>query len=555
MHRHSILFSFIVISLITAGGSSCTNPGPAVTLSDGMIQGDVVGGARCFLKIPYAKPPVGDLRWKAPVKNDPWTGVHHEKEFACPCPQLKNQQNAGSTNEDCLYLNVWTPEPAPTKAPVMVWFHGGGNFAGSAGDKLPVVGLSTDEQPLWYDGQYFASKQGIIVVTLNYRLSVMGFFAHAGLAAEGSPLGNQGLLDQRRALQWVHDNIEKFGGDPNNITIFGESAGSFDVASHVVSEGSRGLFHRAISESGGITGPGSGKLYPTPSDEASKIDALAKDLGCTGTDASSQLACLRHVSVADMLNAAGQTDPVINQAAKYSFGAVVDGPGGFFTDQPRTLFDQGKIAKVPYLLGSNTDEGTLFTLFGSSSYPSSEQEYEAELTRRFGSQNLQELLKLYPAVKFNNDYHAALTRAVGDQTLVNGTHDTARCAHKAGSKVFMYNFNIPWNITPSYWGPFFENIGNALVGACHSSEITFVFDIPYNPTASDQFVADTVNTFWATFARTGDPNFSGAPAIWPEFTPDANDNDLRLQLDAEWQILANFRKEECAFWRSYNLSQ
>jgi para-nitrobenzyl esterase len=520
---------------------------PVVEISDGKIQGCYVDGARRFLKIPYAKPPLGSLRWKSPQKNESWKGVRRENEFAAPCPQLGNPQNPGSTCEDCLYLNVWTPDPAPEKAPVMVWLHGGGNFAGSASDKLPVLGLSETLKPLLYGGQYFASRQGVIIVTVNYRLNVMGFFAHPGLVPEGSPRGNQGLLDQTMALMWVRDNIAAFGGDPGNVTLFGESAGASDVAFHVASQKSRGLFHRAVSESGGLIHP-NGSNYPSPEDETAKIDRFANDLGCRDSNPINQLDCLRHVSVSDLLNVAGQTNPVTGTDADYSFGPVVDGQGGFFLDQPRVLFEQGDIAKVPYLIGSNTDEGTLFTLLD---WPLTEKAYESELSRRYGIESLPSLLELYPAENFNRNYHAALSRVVGDQMLVSVTDDLARLAAQAGSDVFMYNFNIPWNITPSVLGLFPEMVANVILGATHSSEIGFVFGNPYNPSDSEQFVADTMNTFWATFARNGNPNFPGAPAVWPAFKPDADGNDLRMQMDKHWQILTNFRKKECAFWQSY----
>ena len=150
----------------------------SVTLVNGPVQGDLVGGSRRFLKIPYAKPPIGDLRWKAPVKSDPWTVARHETSMSLPCPQTASSQGAMSTNEDCLYLNVWAPEAAPAKAPVMIWIHGGGNFAGSAADLVPTTAQ------LWYDGQFFASKRGVVVVTANYRLGPFGFFAHPDLAGE-----------------------------------------------------------------------------------------------------------------------------------------------------------------------------------------------------------------------------------------------------------------------------------------------------------------------------------------------------------------------------------
>ena len=278
-----------------------------VTLKDGPVRGDVAGGSRRFLKIPYAKPPVGDLRWKAPVKNDPWTTVRHETAFANECPQAKSAQAPLGTNEDCLYLNVWRPEPAPAKAPVMVWFHGGGNFAGSAADQVPTT------TTLWYDGQFFASRHGVVVVTLNYRLGPFGFFPHPALGAEHSPLGNQGLLDQRMALQWVQENIAQFGGDKDNVTIFGESAGSADVCYHVASPGDVGLFQRAISESGGCTISLDGGKDTTAAGAAAGIAAFTSAMGCDA--APDPLACLRGKSAADIIANAMQPDPTTGQTA------------------------------------------------------------------------------------------------------------------------------------------------------------------------------------------------------------------------------------------------
>jgi para-nitrobenzyl esterase len=504
-----------------------------VTLDDGQIQGDIVGGSRRFLKIPYAKPPVGTLRWKAPVNNDKWTGVRHEADFSDGCPQNASSGAAASKNEDCLYLNVWAPEPAPEKAAVMVWIHGGGNFSGSSRDTVS----RTDPPRRWFDGQFFASKQGVVVVTLNYRLGPLGFFAHPALPAEGSPLGNQGLLDQRMALQWVKNNIAKFGGDPGNVTIFGESAGSSDVCYHVASPGSRGLFHRAISESGGCTGRFG--LQANASGATQLINTFAKELGCdTATD---QLSCLRGKSIDDVLANAHQPNPTSGSGdSGFSFAVVVDGAGGFLPAEPRALFDQGDIAQVPYLLGSNTDEGTLFTY--AATPVTTEADYKAALLTRFGAAFADQVAAVYPASKYDGKYQSALTRAVGDSMLGCGTHDSARRAAKAGRKVFMYNFNIPWTISE-------------ILGAAHASEISHVFGNPVNADAASQAVSDAMNTYWATFAKTGDPNYAGAPATWPQFTPDANDNDKRLQLDSGWAILDNFRKEECTLWRKYYDSQ
>src|ERR1043165_3187744 len=192
------------------GKSTKTDDPTIVEIADGKVEGDVMGDSVRFLNIPYAKPPVGPLRWKAPQKSEPWKGVRHETNFASPCPQPPSQQSAPSMDEDCLYLNVGRPTTTAKGAPVIVWIRGGGFTTGSAADNVP---LTTDF--LWYNGQRFAER-GVVVVTINYRLGVLGFFAHPDLAGEKSPVGNQGLLDQRQALRWVHDNIEAFGGDPDN---------------------------------------------------------------------------------------------------------------------------------------------------------------------------------------------------------------------------------------------------------------------------------------------------------------------------------------------------
>jgi para-nitrobenzyl esterase len=533
------------VSCGTGQGASATSPQDAgndsavvddsgvvndliVGLKDGKVQGDMAGEARRFLNIPYAKPPLGSLRWKAPVPNDPWTGVRHETQFVQGCAQLADQGAPASSNEDCLYLNVWSAEPAPVRAPVMVWFHGGGNFSGGTGIPIPTT------TQLWYDGQFFASRHGVVVVTIQYRLGPLGFFAHPDLAAEGSPTGNQGLYDQRLALQWVRDNIAQFGGDPGNVTIFGESAGSLDVCYHMVSPGSRGLFHRAISESGGCTLGNPAPESPA-ADVASQMVAYGAAVGCAA--GAGQLACTRAVSVDTLMSNSMQPAPGdgTTQMASWSFAVVVDGSNGFLPDAPRTLFNMGAIAKVPYLLGSNNDEGTTFLI--RATQLTSEADYTADLQMRFGS-SAGQVAALYPSSNFGGDVNAARARVVGDSTVVCSTHDTARRAATAGLKVFMYNFNMPWSIAPT------------VLFAGHGSEVSDVFDSPYlpSPDAQSQTVADAMNAYWSRFAATGDPSGPGAPAQWPAFSAAV---DKRQQLDPGWEQLDDFRTTECAFWRTY----
>jgi para-nitrobenzyl esterase len=512
----------------TAEPEQGTDPSMVRAL-DGALEGDIVGGAVRFLKIPYAKPPVAELRWKAPVAHGPWSGVRHESEFASPCPQASSQQSPASLDEDCLYLNVWRPNAITEAAPVMVWVHGGGFTTGSAADKVPT---STDS--LWYDGHAFAERHGVVVVTLNYRLGVFGFFAHPALADEGSPVGNQGLLDQRLALKWVQSNIKAFGGDPNNVTLFGESAGSASVCMHVASPGSRGLFQRAISESGGCTG-GATADRNVLNDQ---LEGFASEHGCQGEGV---LDCLRGKPASELVNQMPieRTMGLDMLRRSLSFGAVVDGKDGFLPEPAIELFKQGKVAKVPYLLGTNSEEANLYFL--SAPVPMSDEEYQATIVEKYGA-FAERVLKLYPLSKFDGNYRKAMARISTDSGLVCSTHDTARRAVAAGLTVYMYNFNIPWSISRDALGP------------SHASEISHVFGTPYNETDKSAAVSDAMNAYWAQFAKTGDPNSADAPAKWPRFMPTADNDDQRLQLDSDFAVLQSFRKEECSLWREYGVS-
>jgi len=480
----------------------------SVTIGDGVLTGATAGATRQFLGIPYAKPPIGELRWKPPQPVEKWTKPREATEYGNRCAQKDSAvlMNAASEEEDCLYLNVWAP--AATKPlPVMFWIHGGGNVNGSASEPVPYVNSG-----YFYEGRSLA-ELGVVVVSFNYRLGVMGFYDHVALAGKGA---NQGLLDQTAALEWVKKNIGAFGGDPENVTIFGESAGSYDVCAHVASPKSRGLFHKAISQSGGCT-----TLLATREIAQKTGATLSEKLGCTG-DSAAVLSCMRGKSVPELLEAA---TPDVG-----AFGPSVDGV--FMPDQTRAIYDSGDIAQVPYMLGSNTDEGTLFV---AASTVADEEAYKAALTAQFGAERIDPILAQYPASKFMeaaNPFKAALARVFGDSRLVCTTFDSALRASAAGSTVYAYNFDIP---TP---------IGD--LGATHGAELTSVFGTSPSFTPEAKAASEQIQRYWTNFAKTGNPN-GGDDLEWPEFNADAN---VRINLALEPSIVNDFRAEECAFWRA-----
>jgi para-nitrobenzyl esterase len=443
--------------------------------------------------------------------------------FSGACAQLASIQGPASENEDCLYLNVWTPDPAPAKPlPVMVWFHGGGNQQGSSGDAVPFPGVTGH----FYDAHLLSQERQVVVVTINYRLNAFGFFAHPALAGEDPSYpyaGNQGLLDQRAALEWVRANVAAFGGNPKRVTIFGESAGSEDVCLHVAAPGSRKLFGRAISESGGCT-----PRNPTAAEGAATAAAFATAVGCPAT--GDQLACLRALPASALL-AVLQAEGSGGFVPTLMFGPVVD--GGFLPDQPRTLFDHGRYARVPYLLGSNADEGTLFFL--GVPPVATEAAYLAALHARYGALGDQ-VATVYPAASFATPQDA-LVRAFGDEILVCSTYDTARRAASGGAHAYLYNFarKIPIAI-----------LQQAGLGAFHGSEIVYVFGSITPPTPDDGTLGETIRGYWGRFARGGDPNGEGA-VKWPRYK---NKTDRRLNLDLQPSVLTGFRRHECEFWWS-----
>ena len=458
-------------------------------IADGMLEGVVSadGKVRTFKGIPFAAPPVGALRWKAPQPVVPWTGVRAATEYG-PRPMQARVfddmifHDAGPS-EDCLYLNLWLPaKPAVAKLPVMVWIYGGALVAGSTSEPRQDAGN--------------LCKQGVLVVSLNYRLGVFGFFAHPELSKESGheASGNYGLLDQVAALKWVQQNIAAFGGDPDNVTIFGESAGSFSVSALMASPLARGLFHRAIGESGAFLGP-SLALRPRAAAEAAGVQFAESAFG------TSTLAALRALPAPALLAAA------VKQPWE-TFAPAVD--GYFLPADCRSIFAAGRQSHVALLAGWNRDEGDSHALCADDA--PTVANLAAHARTRFGAE-ADTFLQVYAATTDAEARRAAQDFG-GDRFMAYSTWKWLELHLKTGrSPVYRYRFDqtLP---RPADAAPGTEAL------APHAAEIEFVFQVlssrnlPWR--SEDHAVSELMAAYWTNFAKTGDPNGPGLPA-WPAY--------------------------------------
>jgi para-nitrobenzyl esterase len=464
-------------------------PAPAapVRTESGPVSGVVADGVVAYKGIPYAAPPVGDLRWRAPQPAAPWTDVHVADAYGHDCMQEPFPSDAAPLGtppaEDCLYLNVWAPEkPASAKLPVMVWIHGGAFVNGGA-------------SPAVYDGRHFA-RRGVVFVSFNHRLGRFGFFAHPALSSESpkGPLGNYGYLDQIAALKWVQKNVGAFGGDPGNVTVFGESAGGGSVNTLMVSPLAKGLFHKAIVESGG--GRAGGIMAPRTLKEAEAVGvAFAKLAGVTGEDAAA-LAALRKLPAADLVR--GLNLMSMGQQRDTWAGPMIDGQ--IVAEEPETAFRAGRQARIPYLVGANNRE------FGFMPLPP--QAVEGMLAR-FGADK-DKVVAAYDPDKTGQMGEVGVG-VMSDGAMVEPARLLARLASAAGQPTYAYRF--------SYVA---SSIRKDVKGALHATEIPFVFETvraKYGDatTPEDEAIASAINAYWVSFARTGDPNGDGRPK-WPAYT-------------------------------------
>jgi para-nitrobenzyl esterase len=463
-----------------------------------------------FRGIPFAQPPIGPLRFAPPVAVVPWTEELDATATRSPCAQLTlgSRTMDPTSSEDCLYLNVWAPARAGS-FPVVVWFPGGANVIGAG--SMPE-----------YDGQRLSEAGGVVVVTVNYRLGAFGFLGHAALRdEEGRSAGDYALLDQRETLHWVKRNIESFGGDPDDVTIFGESAGAGSVCMHMVSPGSASLFQRASLESA----PCTGFDLPTRFEAEAQADALVAALGCSG-DPSAIRACLRAASTEQVLHALPLNEHVIFGEG-VAWGPIVDGVT--IPDQPAVLLAGGASATVPVIVGSNADEGTLF--FNKDGIVNNEAELRAALAELFDAFAIDAIVARYPV---GSDPQSTGIRIVSDIFTCDARR-IARLHTAAGGVAYHYHF------THALYDVF---IG---LGALHGAEIPFVFGnsisgLPVLPAGIP--LKNAIQGYWSSFAHQGDPN-GGGRHTWPRYDA-ATDRSLRLDLVVS--ELTALRRDACDFW-------
>ncbi len=494
------------------------NPPLVMTLS-GYLEGSWQNEIAVFKGIPYAKPPVGELRWRPPEPVESWDGVRHAKKFGPVAWQLETSlqiflngliEGQGwpawrtwsikkalkilpqpKQSEDCLYLNVRTPKTDPNaKLPVMVWIHGGDHQDGSGIDP-------------YYDSNALAEK-GVVLVTINYRLGILGYYAHPALSAESEEgvSGNYGTLDQIEALQWVKDNIAVFGGDPNNVTIFGESAGGESVAHMLISPLARGLFNRAIMQSPANAGQMTHLKEPFLNYQAVEQQGVtfAEQLGFTD---SSQLTKLRKLAPEALYQAAREHLPL------GAFYPVID--RYVLPKSPFEAFYKGQHAPVPLMVGSNADEGTLiYPIFNTpiAEYrerDSAPNQIHSSIQNAFQA-DASRLATLYPGLDKRDT--KAETDFLGDIFFGAKARFYAEHAAKSNPSTFFYMFK---RVPPSK---------NQTAGAFHAAELSFVHgaNIPILPmNKQDQELSKKMVTYWTNFAKTGNPNGNGLP-IWNQFS-------------------------------------
>jgi para-nitrobenzyl esterase len=450
-------------------GVALADTDPLVTVDTGTLRGDTYGDIDIFRRVPFAAPPVGELRWRPPQLAAAWSGVRDARAIGPRCPQVESPSTSapGPMSEDCLYLNLWVPRGAK-HLPVMVWIHGGGYAAGSGTMKL-------------YDGKALA-KHGVIVVTINYRLGWLGFFAHPALKSDrdvnhpGEPLGLYGLLDQIAALQWVQRNVAAFGGDPANVTIFGESAGGGSVTQLMVAPRAKGLFARAISQSGG-TGTSLERYMETSLPNRPSAMALSQAfLKAQGVPASIDAKGLRALPVSTFL----KKQLLLQHGVTFVDGTIVP-------DSVPKLFAEGRQHPVPFLLGANSGEGSAIYASPNAMRQIAPDVSREELEALYGKKSDLGYAQLWFG---DSRFLAAAKYLAGSMSRANGG---------AGAPAYLY-----------YMAYRTLAARNDYSGVRHADELPYVFEaleqFERGAVAADRQVSRAMAAYWTNFAKTGNPN-------------------------------------------------
>jgi para-nitrobenzyl esterase len=516
--RFQTLMAILVSTSALAAGSD------RVKTANGTVEGTGAqsNGVRAFKGIPFAAPPVGGLRWKAPQPVQNWTGVKETKKFGPRCMQSNvfgdmNFRSDGM-GEDCLYLNVWTPAKSTNdRLPVLVYFFGGGFIAGDGSEPR-------------YDGESMAAK-GIVALTVNYRLGIFGFMAHPELTKEApyKASGNYALLDQHAALEWVKQNIAAFGGDPRKVTIAGESAGSIAVSAQMASPLSKDLIAGAIGESGSVLAALAPVALAQGEEQGTKFAA---------TMSASDLAALRAIPAQQLLEAAGKQ-------GMPRFSPTID--GYFFPESPTALFAAGKQAHVPLMAGWNSEESNARGVLQRDE-PTKEN-FEKSV-RRLYPNDPDAILKEY-APATDADVMQVATELASDRFIAFSTWKWLDLAAKTGGKpVYRYYYTRPrpkmsaamGNATPGLAGGVIRNAGNGAPppparGAVHSAEIEYAMgnlaaNKVYDWTPEDYQVSKVMQEYFANFIKTGNPNGGNLPK-WPVLKPDAPGEFLRIDVQTK----------------------
>ncbi|MFI6460148.1 carboxylesterase/lipase family protein [Streptomyces sp. NPDC050538] len=490
----------------TATATAATST--TIRTPDGRLRGAAHDGYRTFEGVPYAAPPVGGLRWAPPHRAVPWSGVRDATRPASACPQPAGEVPGGSTDEDCLHLNVTTPDdaaPARPK-PVIVWLHGGG-FTTGAGSS--------------YDAHRMATRGDVVVVTVDYRLGALGFLAHTGLPGSGT----FGLADQQAALRWVRAGIGAFGGDPHNVTLAGESAGGYSVCAQLASPAAAGLFDRAIIESGPCTGspdrPFAPSSVPLSTARATGADLAAK-VGCGS--AHDALACLRHVPVSRLLAAqAGDQQPARSTP--------------LLPADPGAAIAAGRFQHVPVLIGNNHDEGNGWAAgIVQAGYPVTPDTWPDVAATFFPAPGeARAVVREYPV--HDGDGGPVFGAAIGDADFAC---PTARTDTLLAAQVPVWRYEFADEHAP----PLTSGTPPFPLGAPHASELPYLFDLggrPRDLTAAQRRLADTMVDYWTRFARTADPNGPSSPP-WSRHTV------LSLAPDHIVPTGTARARHHCAFW-------